>query len=616
MAESELLRERKSRSKRTWLASFRFRLYVLFISNMEVSIHIETECPVPNQTTDLKINLENVECIGDLKKKLQPLLRVAACDMSVYYKNQYGFISQKLENTKMLSNLYVQEGDTFIVKFVSVCNLPFISTFLDRMRAFAGKVCETFSEEQNIEEWDDETASAIDHCYRTVLESLQTCSYDMFVPWNCRPTNANRHYFVQEGGLKLLKKIYDFALRKRYPTGTDESKNDLHVVNYFNEKQNELEIFCLLCLWNFSEIKEDRQLVLREIGLEPFLHSLLKTGPDDYLGHSLIHVNEASVGCLAQYVELPEIQQILAENYDVLSKLIWLTCNASVDYQKQVAANTLFCCSNHPKAAAKIIVNHIHRLVLEKAQGLELARDNRSALPFTPPVAYFLCLFLANLQTLPEENLLSEEEVLIIDDMLEAFLNIITTSEIGEFQKNHNYVWITLVPFLQLALAGPSKVSKTGDEKYQTCAQVSVESLSNNDGQKNSRSNPSGDAELCQISESQAELEEQSENVSRNENQCNKGISNHQETTPYTFSPAEKMGLFCLCHLVNAPENRDLFKKEKLEDYLVCISWFAKRCPDVVKLTPKLDGFQHLEPPRLEIIAKAYLAKCFGEKVM
>ena len=88
-----------------------------------------------------------------------------------------------------------------------------------------------------------------------------------------------------------------------------------------------------------------------------------------------------------RYVELPEIQQILAENYEVLSKLIWLTCNASVDYQKQVAANTLFCCSNHPKAAAKIIVNHIHRSVLEKAQGLELARDNRSALPFTPPVA-------------------------------------------------------------------------------------------------------------------------------------------------------------------------------------------------------------------------------------
>ena len=183
---------------------------------------------------------------------------------------------------------------------------------------------------------------------------------------------------------------------------------------------------------------------------------------------------------------------------------------------------------------------------------------------------------------MPEENLLSDEEVQKIDAMLEAFLNVITTSEIGVFQEDHNYVWITLVPFLQLALAGPSKVSKTGGEEVQTCAQVFVESRSESNGQED----------------------------------CDKGISNHQETTAYTFSPAEKMGLFCLCHLVDAPVNRDLFKKEKLVDYLICVCWFAKRCPDVVNLTPKLDGFQHLEPPRLETIAKAYLAKCFGEKIM
>jgi hypothetical protein len=58
-------------------------VFISNILNMEVKIHIESECPVPYQTSDLKINLNNVECIGDLKKKLQPLLSVAACDMSV-----------------------------------------------------------------------------------------------------------------------------------------------------------------------------------------------------------------------------------------------------------------------------------------------------------------------------------------------------------------------------------------------------------------------------------------------------------------------------------------------------------------------------------------------------
>ncbi len=192
---------------------------------MEVTIRIESEFPVPNQTTDLKINLENVECIGDLKKKLQPLLRVAACDMSVYHETQVSyFISQKLENTKKLSSLYVQEGDTFIVKFVSVCNVQFFSEFLDYMRTFVAKVCEPFSEgEQIVEEdiigWSDEEAEVIDNCYRAVIEGLERCSYDMFIPWNHRPTIANRHYFVQEGGLQLLKTIYNFCLEKALPSG-------------------------------------------------------------------------------------------------------------------------------------------------------------------------------------------------------------------------------------------------------------------------------------------------------------------------------------------------------------------------------------------------------------
>jgi hypothetical protein len=71
-----------------------------------------------------------------------------------------------------------------------------------------------------------------------------------------------------------------------------------------------------------------------------------------------------------RYVELPDIPQILAENEEALSKLIWLTFNASDNFHKEVAANTLFCCSNHPKTARKIIENQCHHFVLEKAQGM------------------------------------------------------------------------------------------------------------------------------------------------------------------------------------------------------------------------------------------------------
>ena len=183
---------------------------------MEVKIHIESECPVPYQTSDLKINLNNIECIGDLKKKLQPLLSVAACDMSVYHKT-----SRKLENREKISNLYVREGDTFIVKFTSVCKLHLLSKFLDDMRAFVKDVCEAFSDGDRIMEnidWNADSLSAlVKICYAVVLQGLERYSQGMFLPWKSKPTKANKHYFVQEGGLDLLATIYNFASKKRYP---------------------------------------------------------------------------------------------------------------------------------------------------------------------------------------------------------------------------------------------------------------------------------------------------------------------------------------------------------------------------------------------------------------
>ena len=183
---------------------------------MEVKIHIETECRALNQTTDLKITLTNVENIGDLKKKLQPLLSVAACDMSVYYKTK----NIKLENEKKLSNLYVQEGDTFIVHFVSVCALDFFAEQLENMRAFVENICEQFEQERNIK-WNafDNVAAVIDECYNTVIQGLESCCSDTFIPWDYRPTISNRHYFVQEGGIELLARIYHFASRNLYPMG-------------------------------------------------------------------------------------------------------------------------------------------------------------------------------------------------------------------------------------------------------------------------------------------------------------------------------------------------------------------------------------------------------------
>ena len=232
---------------------------------------------------------------------------------------------------------------------------------------------------------------------------------------------------------------------------------------------------------------------------------------------------------------------------------------------------------------------------------------------------YFFCLFLANIQTLSEDTLLPYDEIERINQVLETFLHAVKPSEIGQFQETHNYVWITLLPFMQLALAGPIKYLETEHDRSPTRFQVFAKSRPEmeNKYQESSRNNQSSDKELSKSIETPVKTEDKHDTNSRNENRENEENSNNNGSLrPYIFSSAEKVGLFCLCHLADAPSNRDLFKKEKLVDYLVCVRWFAQRCPELAELTPKLDGFEHLEPPRLESIAKAYLSKCFGYKIM
>ena len=208
---------------------------------------------------------------------------------------------------------------------------------------------------------------------------------------------------------------------------------------------------------------------------------------------------------------------------------------------------------------------------------------------------------------MPEKNLLPYDEINRVDQILETFVRVVKPSVIGQYQVRYQYLWITLLPFLQLAFTGPIMYLETGHDRPHF----------QNKFPKSSRNMQNFDGELSKSIGSQVKTENKREKNSRNEKRVDEETSNNYGSlSPYTFTPAEKIGLFCLCHLADAPRNRDLFRKEKLVDYLVCVRWFAQRCPELAELIPKLDGFESLEPPRLESIAKAYRSKCFGRKLI
>lgn len=185
-------------------------------------------------------------------------------------------------------------------------------------------------------------------------------------------------------------------------------------------------------------------------------------------------------------------------------------------------------------------------------------------------------MFLANIQTLPKE-VLGDEEKCNIDAILERFLALHTPSEIGNFEAVHSYVWISMVPFVQIALSaiGPQTMESTEtvhNNKYFVLKNISLE--------------------ICSCS------------------------LNHSKEwhSQYSFSSATKLGLFSLCHLTKSKENQELFQKEQIVDYLVCLCWFAKLCGGNFYV-PELTGFGLLDPPSLKSISKAYLAKCYGHKL-
>lgn len=344
----------------------------------------------------------------------------------------------------------------------------------------------------------------------------------------------------------------------------------------FYEHQNVLEHMCLLTLWNYSELKQDRRMVLQKIGLDMFLESLIRNPDCDGQIHL---INEAAVGCLAQYIEMADVQQTVANNVEALTKLISLSSHSTAVYHNEVAANTVFCCSNHPKAAMQMILNQTYLLVIQTLKPLpSVSEEEPEENGQSVAVRYYLCLYLANIQTLPEEKKFSSEEKNDIDAIMENFLSLHTPDEIGAYEISHDYVWITLAPFVQLALSCPERPRQQSTEMMHQSDLVSAsETLS-----------------VCSIC---------------GVDQCN------DKHMLCSFSVAAKIGLFSLCHLTKTKGNQELFKRGKLVDYLVCIRWFAKRCHIINSLVPELSGFGQLEPPRLQSIAKAYLAKCYGKKI-
>jgi hypothetical protein len=147
-----------------------------------------------------------------------------------------------------------------------------------------------------------------------------------------------------------------------------------------------------------------------------------------------------------------------------------------------------------------------------------------------------------------------------IDQLLSLFMSEHTPKEVSAWEEKHNYVWVTMVPFVSLAFAG------------------GVESNS----------------EGCDIA--------------RNETRWRHG---RWPGTPQT----QKIGVFCVQHMLHLKENCKLLVSQNLLPYVTCLQWQLK---EPLKKALK-DAMQTLPnskcPPSLAVIAKCQLAHITGFEV-
>lgn len=589
-----------------------------------MEVNVELKCSDTRETKHLKITVNDWEgrCVKDLKKIFEEEIQVPCCDQKLSYQGrQFGN-----DNLFPLVKLYLREGDTVSLECISQGKLKEMKEFLKDIKDFSDFITSknqteilTFNE---LTKDDRSSRPNYDH----VTQALELLSFDFFIPWKNVKSVVHRHFFVQEGGFDAFMEVLKFANKRYTLDGRLMAKKylgeckegDLSVLENhlkrLNDKQMGLHADCLSFLWNFSETWHDRRLLIQEGGL-PYVVKALLSNPDQYLVFSeeywqVARINETAVGCLVQYAEFPDCQQVIAQSSKIVNKLIFMLeassqlsfpldvthSNIYTEYASQIAANTLFCCACSVQTPKILVENGMHKKMIDLMQQADI---NDLA------TSYYCTLFLARIRSSALVQL-DSETAQSIDDLIVAFLEEYSPIDVSTWEEKHNYVWVTMIPFVSLAFSG---------KQYEREKSALVSKKSEKEGYS---SKPHLAGSKCDIMERKVDTKVGAM-VGGNQSHSGK----HADSTSYspgswftgtTSCPrmlgsleTQQLGLFTLKHMLNSSENRQLLDEEHLLPYLQCLCWYVG-AEDGRIVKEELTKHWTPSPAPLKIICKSSLA--------
>ena len=211
--------------------------------------------------------------------------------------------------------------------------------------------------------------------------------------------------------------------------------------------------------------------------------------------------------------------------------------------------------------------------------------NQQKLLTFFP--RYYCILFLARIRSSPLVQL-DPFTVKRIDEIINSFLAKNKPSDISRFEENHNYVWVSMIPFVSLAFSGRQvKEKNSGRSLHEGMPEEHQDTLQSRQDQ------PDGPNLLP--ANQFVDMEGSSHALSQNSvsiKEKMKGSDNSNLADAFGFSDAQlstmavketgavlgstqtqKLGLFTLQHMLYSSGNRQIVEGENLLLYLNCLCW-------------------------------------------
>lgn len=247
----------------------------------QLELNFELKCSTDGSVTQKIVSLSPVPAtIAELKQRIENGLSIPKSCLSMSLPDGQGLL-----DSQQVVNLYLRDGDTLNVTYFAQADVRPLRALIERSIRPALELLRANSalEDANEMQKNPDSEAVFTSCQGALFE----IAFKGVYPWGSPRSEANRRYLLQEGLLDVILEIYTILL----PLPWNERGFPL---------QN-LEICCLMFLWNFSETRYIRQLIVNKGGFSMMLQSLMHQTREEVLTNYSMHdIFDVVTGCLSK----------------------------------------------------------------------------------------------------------------------------------------------------------------------------------------------------------------------------------------------------------------------------------------------------------------------------